>query len=64
MCKLWMGEFGWDDRLPSDLSVEWSKIKSDLDNLSEVSFDRQAIGENVTLYVFSDASNDMYGFTV
>ena len=44
--------------------MEWSKIKSDLDNLSEISFDRQAIGENVTLQVFLDAADDMYGFTV
>jgi len=61
--KVWLSKVQWDDAIPTELLSEWLRIKSDLDKLSSLSFPRSVYNGKSTLYVFCDASKEVYGFS-
>ena len=62
MRSIWESKVGWDDPLSKNLILEWGKLKTDLEKLPELKFDRLAYDENVTLYILCDSSKTSYGF--
>ena len=64
--KLWKLKLGWDDKIPEDLQCHWNKWKSELPTLSQVQVPRCHLADqtevlDVSLHLFSDASEDSYG---
>ena len=62
--KLWKLNLGWDDEIPGDLQNRWNKWKYELSALSQVQISRCHRVEgvrDVSLHLFSDASEDDYG---
>ena len=63
MNELWKRKLEWDDPVPTDILVEWEKLKCDLDELPKLKFDRHAYDEKIQLIFFCDASKKAYGFS-
>lgn len=64
MQKLWVHKLGWDDQLPSDISIIWSNIIRDLPLLNTLSIPRIILCDSykdIDLHIFSDASQIAYG---
>ena len=64
--KLWKLSLGWDDEIPEDLQCHWNKWKNELPALSQVQIPRCHLADqtevlDVSLHLFSDASEDDYG---
>ena len=64
--KLWKLKLGWDDEIPEDLQCHWNKWRIDLPALSQVQLPRCHLADqtevlDVSLHLFSDASEDGYG---
>jgi len=64
--KLWKLKLGWDNEMPEDLQCHWNKWKSELPALSQVQVPRCHLADqtevlDVSLHLFSDASEDGYG---
>ena len=64
--KLWKLKLGWDDEIPEDLQCHCNKWKSELPTLSQVQVPRCHLADqtevlDVSLHLFSDASEDSYG---
>ena len=64
--KLWKPNLGWDDEIPEDLQCHWNKWKNELPALSQVQIPRCHFADqtevlDVSLHLFSDASEDAYG---
>ena len=64
MRNLWLRKFDWDTPLDNDDVIIWNKLCSDLDNLKNLEFNRKAYNDsdNLDLFIFCDASKQMYGF--
>jgi len=62
--KIWQLKLGWDDPVPREISDAWTKIKRDFDQLPNLSFSRSAYRGDVSLLIFCDSSQTMYGFSV
>jgi hypothetical protein len=64
--ELWKAKIDWDDEVPDHLKASWSKLSSDLAELNKWKFQRKAFvtDEDISLIVFTDASQQLYGFTV
>ncbi|XP_068227752.1 uncharacterized protein [Palaemon carinicauda] len=64
MRKIWKLKVNWDEPLPEDMCNEMKRLSKDLEMLSEISFQRQALNEQVSygLHIFSDSSMEAYGF--
>ena len=62
LCRL---ELGWDEPIPEQLAIHWSKWISNLTCLSELKFDRYFSdfedADQIELHIFCDASQDGYG---
>ena len=59
---IWSMKYEWDDELPSDLLKRWDKIFKDLCSICEIEFPRKSYKDKVSLYIFTDASQSVYGF--
>ena len=67
MRNIWLDKYGWDDILPEDQIKTWKALAADLHNIRNVSFPRCAYHTNVEeteLFIFCDASQHLYGFSV
>lgn len=64
MRDLWKSDVQWDEKLPDDVSIRWSKLYSEFDQLNTFSFDRKSFsdGDQNSLFIFCDASKSCYGF--
>ena len=60
--NIWNDKYEWDDPVSDSLNNEWSKLKSDLDQLPNFTFERHAYGDNIKLYLLCDSSKTGYGF--
>ena len=62
LCRL---ELGWDELIPEQLAIRWSKWISNLTCLSELKVDRYFLdfedANQIVLHIFCDASQDGYG---
>ena len=61
---MWRKQFGWDDPLPPEILSSCRELAKDLSGLSDIHFNRQALvsGQPGDLYIFCDASKEVYGF--
>ena len=64
MQEIWAEKYEWDDVLSPEMCKKWHKIHKDLCNLTCNQIDRYAFSSEVALYVFTDASASVYGFSV
>ncbi|XP_072159645.1 uncharacterized protein [Bemisia tabaci] len=65
--KLWIEGLDWDDQLPDELELEWTKFYEKLPSISLLKIDRCATAPNATshsLVGFSDASQLGYAAAV
>lgn len=65
--KLWLEKLSWDESLPANIHVTWSKFREQLPKLSELKIQRHVKCENTTniqLHGFSDASESAYGSAI
>ena len=60
---IWRSKFDWDTILPREFADTWNNLHSDLKACFDISFPRQLRFQpnDVTLHIFSDASNKAYG---
>ncbi|XP_051171916.1 uncharacterized protein LOC127288483 [Leptopilina boulardi] len=61
---LWKAEIGWDESVPIDIHTRWHNIKSQLNLLNSVEFNRKVIVKNAIqteIHGFCDASERAYG---
>ena len=59
---IWRAKVGWDGILPTEFVNIWENLHKDLLGCYHISFPRQLhLSNEVTLHVFSDASNKAYG---
>ena len=62
LCRL---KLGWDEPIPEQIAIRWSKWISNLTCLSELKVDRYFLdfedAEQIVLHIFCDASQDGYG---
>ena len=59
---IWNAGINWDERLPEEFLKRWVKISQDLAQLNQIEFPRKSYKNKVSLYLFTDASKDVYGF--
>ncbi|XP_047737076.1 uncharacterized protein LOC125178101 [Hyalella azteca] len=61
--KLWLAKYAWDDPLNEEHCQEWQTISSNVQQLTNFSFQRKTIDSDkeVSLILFSDASQTSYG---
>ncbi|RYE12372.1 MAG: hypothetical protein EOP45_22955, partial [Sphingobacteriaceae bacterium] len=68
MQSLWLGTFGWDDEIPSELSQEWRAIKSMLMIGTNIKIPRwvgfKKLNKQVSMHGFSDASIKIYAAAI
>ncbi|XP_075990231.1 uncharacterized protein LOC142985871 [Anticarsia gemmatalis] len=67
--RLWLEKVDWDEALNSTLTEKWFTIRSDLENVNDISINRWmgTLGSNkdcVEIHGFSDASMQAYGAVV
>ena len=64
--KSWQLNLGWDDALPSSLYSQWTHLFLEMGEISKLWYPRVLKPENScespSLIIFSDASEDAYGF--
>lgn len=64
MQGLWKCEIGWDESVPVDIYTNWNNIKSQMNLLIKVEFDRKVIikdASRIEIHGFCDASEKAYG---
>ena len=60
--KLWKAKLSWDEVLTEDLLQEWYDLRNDLNQLSNITIDRNIYSSNTgVLHVFADSSKTAYG---
>ncbi|XP_073944637.1 uncharacterized protein [Choristoneura fumiferana] len=67
MQKLWLAKLHWDEDLPEDLRLEWTRYQEDLSVLSDIEIERWtgcSQNTNIELHGFSDASEAGYSAAV
>lgn len=65
--QLWQEKVGWDEPLNQTLSEKWITMRSDLENVNEISIKRwmnTTNKDNIEIHGFSDASVQAYGTVV
>jgi len=62
--EIWSCKVDWDEEIPTEIDKKFRKFYPTLAMLSTVKFDRKLARDNAdcSLVIFSDASQDMYGF--
>ncbi|XP_043264280.1 uncharacterized protein LOC122404410 [Colletes gigas] len=64
MQSLWQLQLGWDEGIDQDLHTQWSKFRTELNQVKEIEIPRRVICDNarsIELHGFSDASEKAYG---
>jgi len=68
MQRLWQLKTDWDSSLPSDIEIEWRKIRENIIQLNSLTIPRSVSGPgeilNIELHGFADASTNAYGACV
>lgn len=68
MQTLWLGTFGWDDELPTDLIQEWRTIKAMLMISINIKIPRwvgyKSNNKHVSMHGFCDAATKMYAAAI
>ncbi|KAL4154334.1 hypothetical protein QTP88_000213 [Uroleucon formosanum] len=62
--QLWTFKLDWDDAIPKDLQVRWTKFYSSLQSLTQLKIPRRVILEDyvkLELHGFCDASQEAFG---
>ncbi|XP_013194101.2 uncharacterized protein LOC106137743 [Amyelois transitella] len=62
--RLWLLQLGWDDVVPSDVLLTWTKFANALSELNTIRVPRHVINTTAThseLHIFTDASQVAYG---
>ena len=63
MKQIWSMNIEWDEEIPDELKSKWYKIESDFVKLHELEFKRKAYEGRTSLIIFTDASEQCYGFS-
>ena len=53
----------WDANLPGDIAREFKLLQDDFFQLNSIAVPRKALSGRISLYVFTDASVSIYGFS-
>ncbi|XP_043263452.1 uncharacterized protein LOC122403788 [Colletes gigas] len=64
MQTLWQLQLGWDESVDQDLHAQWSRFRTELNQVKTLEIPRRVICDNaraVELHGFSDASEKAYG---
>ncbi|XP_071177482.1 uncharacterized protein [Mytilus edulis] len=66
MQSLWKLNFGWDERLPEDVTTQWTTLSTDLKDTKSVEFTRLLNNDGLSpqtarLHIFTDANKQAYG---
>ena len=66
MQTLWAKKLGWDEIVPTDSQVCWSKLCNDTTELFSMPVPRMCVSvdEENSLFIFCDASKRCYGLSV
>lgn len=67
MQQLWIAGIKWDDKIPKDIAVQWTRYQSELMLIEAVSIPRRITFDNATtiqLHAFSDSSEKGYAAAV
>ncbi|CAG5020173.1 unnamed protein product [Parnassius apollo] len=65
--KIWQYDLKWDDEIPHEIQVDWTKIKEDIKNISQIRIPRWLKSNKndvIILHGFSDASMNAYACAI
>jgi len=63
LSRLWKQKLEWDEQLEPDLVEQWNRVKSSIDKVTTLTFNRSAYeGDEISLTLFCDSSKSAYGF--
>lgn len=65
--RLWKKDLMWDDLVPEDVHIEWSRLTTDIDNINNCTIPRWILSEEnniIELHGFCDASTAAYACVV
>lgn len=65
--KLWLYKLSWDENVPQEVYVKWTKFRQQLPDISKLEIPRHAVipkATKIQLHGFADASQEAYGAVI